>query len=624
MNSANYRPEIDGLRAIAVLAVIFFHAGFKTFSGGFVGVDVFFVISGYLITLLLISESRSQSFSLLHFYDRRIRRILPALILVMFVCLPFAWVLMNPVELRQFLMSALSVATFSSNLFFMLKTAYFDLPSETNPLLHTWTLAVEEQYYILFPLLFIVVWKFNKKIMGLLFFVVALISLGLAQWALQKYAAISFYLLPTRAWEILIGSLLAIYVSNGKKPELSPFINNLGGLLGLLLIFYPIFFYNKNTPTPSIFILIPVLGASLILLCCSQATLLGKVLSNRLLVGIGLISYSLYLWHQPIFAFSRINALNEPSYYTFLGLIIIALAISFLSWKFIEIPFRNAKQISSKKILYASAIASTFFISVGILAFYTPDVITFAKLQNKKEDIYKLDLYSLQSQSRALTNIYAKEEKNQVFLTNKIRVLVIGDSMADDFITAAMLSPKITNKFELIKLSYDDLCFDKSNIAQDCLDSRKNFNSGKLKTESDLILMLVGFDPDTKLGDFIESNQSIKNKLVIISSSHFNHPYGFAKEIGPLTPLDYQRLGKLFASQKHTNTVAGNIRASQIALTNKITYVDGYSIYCQNDQFCPFIDKSGEILIFDTAHKTPNGFNYYRERLENWFNTYHF
>jgi peptidoglycan/LPS O-acetylase OafA/YrhL len=601
MPNKNYRPEIDGLRAIAVFSVIFFHAGIKVFSGGFVGVDIFFVISGYLITLILISENEKKSFSLMQFYERRARRILPVLILLMFTCIPFAWALMNPVELRQFLMSLLSVSTFSSNIFFMLKTAYFDLPSEKNPLLHTWTLAVEEQYYIVFPILFLAIWKFNRKLLLVFICIVAGASLGLAQYSLSKYEAISFYLLPTRAWELMIGSLLAYFVSTS-SINLSKSFSQVGEFIGIMLIFYSIFFFDKNTPNPSIYLLIPTLGTALILLFSSKHTLVGTLLSYKPLVGFGLISYSLYLWHQPIFAFNRIKLPNEQSEIQFIFLIFLTVILSYVSWKFIETPFRNSERVKVKTLLYISTISSSFFIFLGLFAFYTPDVSIFAKLQKKSGDVYSLDLKKLESESRSITKIYAQDDFKSSFTTTKTRILVIGDSMADDFITAAKLSKKITSNFELKKIVYDDLCFDESNTNQDCKDARDNFATSIL----------------------LERNASIKNKLVIISSSHFNHVYGFANEIGSISPSDYQRLGLLYSKQKHMNTAISNVRAEEYAQKQEVKYIDGYSLYCEHASFCPLINKNGELLIFDTAHKTPAGLEYYRDKLENWFNSRQF
>ena len=207
-----YRAEIDGLRALAVLPVILFHAGFEWFSGGFVGVDVFFVISGYLITTIIISEMAEGKFSIANFYERRARRILPALFFVMAVSIPFAWLWLTPTDLANFGQSLVAVSTFSSNILFWLESGYFDTSAELKPLLHTWSLAVEEQYYILFPIFLMLTWRLGIKRILILLSIIFLISLGVAQYGAYHFPTATFFLLPTRGWELLVGVFAAFYL----------------------------------------------------------------------------------------------------------------------------------------------------------------------------------------------------------------------------------------------------------------------------------------------------------------------------------------------------------------------------------------------------------------------------
>jgi peptidoglycan/LPS O-acetylase OafA/YrhL len=229
----NYRREIDGLRALAVLPVILFHAGFETFSGGFVGVDVFFVISGYLITTIILTELEQGKFSLINFYGRRALRILPALFLVMLVCIQFAWFWLLPSDMKGFSQSLVTVSVFASNILFWRKSGYFDTASELKPLLHTWSLAVEEQYYILFPLFLMLFWGRGKRWMLVTLGLVSIASLAVAQWAAYAKPAVAFYLLPTRAWELLIGALAAFYLSDANRKEFGKGLSEVGG--GLVL-----------------------------------------------------------------------------------------------------------------------------------------------------------------------------------------------------------------------------------------------------------------------------------------------------------------------------------------------------------------------------------------------------
>lgn len=365
-----YRREIDGLRAIAVLPVILFHAGFKTFSGGFVGVDVFFVISGYLITTIILSDMNENRFSIVEFYERRARRILPALFFLMLCCLLPAWLWLSPKHMKEFCHSLTAISIFSSNILFWLESGYFETASELKPLLHTWSLAVEEQYYVLFPLFLMLLWRLRKRSIFTYLTSIAFLSLAAAQWGAYNKPAATFFLLPTRGWELAIGALIAFYflyrknhldlINSHKKTS------ELLGALGLLLIGYSIFSFSKATPFPSLYALIPTIGTGLIILFSSQKTMVGRFLGLKPMVGIGLISYSVYLWHQPIFVFARHRSIDEPNELRLITFSLLSIFLGFLSWRFIEIPFRNKKRFSRKNIFSLTVVFSVFFISIGL------------------------------------------------------------------------------------------------------------------------------------------------------------------------------------------------------------------------------------------------------------------
>ena len=370
-----YRKEIDGLRALAVLPVIFFHAGFTTFSGGFVGVDIFFVISGYLITTIIVDEMDKGSFSLLNFYERRARRILPALFFVMLCTLPFAWFWMLPQDLKSFSQSLLAVPLFASNVLFWLTSGYFSTASELKPLLHTWSLAVEEQYYVLFPLFLMLAWKLGKKWIISLLIIVAIVSVSAAQYGSINHPSFTFYLLPTRAFEILIGALISLYINHKQSIiSYSQSVSQSVSLAGLALVLYAIFAFDKNTPSPSLFTLIPTVGAALILVFANNKNIVGKLLGSNLFVGIGLISYSAYLLHQPLLAFARLRSINEPSNLLLGLLAILSILLGYLSWKYIETPFRKKDFVSRKKIFFYGFIASKFFIAIGLFGHFTQGI----------------------------------------------------------------------------------------------------------------------------------------------------------------------------------------------------------------------------------------------------------
>lgn len=383
-----YRAEIDGLRAFAVLPVIFFHAGFAGFSGGFVGVDVFFVISGYLITTILANELESGSFSIVRFYERRARRILPALFFVLLLTSVFAFFWLIPEEMRKYSKSLIGVIGFFSNILFWKETGYFDTSNELKPLLHTWSLSVEEQYYVFFPLLLMAFWRFSKKSIFYTVAVVLLVSLALAQWGSLKLPDAAFYLLPTRAWELMVGALAAIYLSSyrGRSPGgLGPIWLQEGlAALGLAALVYANFAFSEQTPFPGFYALVPTLGACLIILFASKNTLTGRFLSSRVFVGIGLVSYSAYLWHQPIFSLVRQRTFQEPSHIVFAGLIALTLTLSFLSWKLVEAPFRQKDTISKKTVFQLAIIGSAFFVAVGLAGYLTKGFLNLSSPQIKR------------------------------------------------------------------------------------------------------------------------------------------------------------------------------------------------------------------------------------------------
>ena len=282
-----YRDEIDGLRALAVVPVILFHAGFELFSGGFVGVDVFFVISGYLITTILIEDIENNRFSIFNFYERRARRILPTLFFVVLVCIPFAWMWMLPSQMKAFSDSLVAVSLFASNILFWRENRYWNAASVEKPLLHTWSLSVEEQYYILFPIFLFFVWRFGKNRVFWMIVMFAAMSLALTEWGWFNEPTANFYLLPSRAFELLAGSIAAFLVQKRGVQA-----SNALSLLGLAAILFAFFAYDQGTPFPSLYTLAPVIGVILLVLFAGKETLAAKLLSTKLFVGIGLISYS--------------------------------------------------------------------------------------------------------------------------------------------------------------------------------------------------------------------------------------------------------------------------------------------------------------------------------------------
>ena len=364
-----YRPEIDGLRAVAVIPVIFYHAGIQLFSGGFVGVDVFFVISGYLITSIIIADLEVGAFSIVKFYERRARRILPALFFVLAVCFPVAWGLLIPNYFMDFAVSVAGVVTFTFNFMAAKRVGYFDTAADLQPLLHTWSLAVEEQFYLFFPLLLVILWRLGKPVVISALIIIATISVYQMQWIYTgpQESSRAYYLLVTRGWELLAGAFIAFWFARNNGVKGSQFLS----ITGLGLLVYAIFFFDKQTPFPSFYTFIPVVGTVMVIIGTSAKTLPYRFLSNRFVVGAGLISYSAYLWHFPIFVFARHVELSEPSAPVMFALTALSIVLAYFSWRFVEAPFRAQGGLSRRFVFGSAGALSAIYILLGTVIYYS-------------------------------------------------------------------------------------------------------------------------------------------------------------------------------------------------------------------------------------------------------------
>ncbi|MEP7702670.1 acyltransferase family protein [Paraglaciecola sp. 25GB23A] len=358
-----YRKDIDGLRAVAVIPVILYHSGSEFFIGGYLGVDIFFVISGFLITSILAHDLSHNKYSIMRFYERRARRILPALFSVLFVTTVIAYFMLGPEELKSYSQSLVSVNGFASNIYFYLTSGYFATASEELPLLHTWSLAVEEQFYVIFPILMSILWFSRKSLLSTLF-ILSGASFITCLILIDSDPSANFYLLPSRAWELFVGAIVALNyqtlaaVKSNTRQILSA--------LGIFLLIFSLTVLNKNLAHPGFPTLLPVIG-TLLIIAFAKNTFTAQILSIRPLVFIGLISYSLYLWHQPIFAILRIKSLDSPSDLAFLLAITLSLIAAWLSYRIIESPFRQKDFLNQKQIFTLSVIGLLFFITIGIL-----------------------------------------------------------------------------------------------------------------------------------------------------------------------------------------------------------------------------------------------------------------
>ena len=353
-HALSYRPEIDGLRALAILPVVLFHYGLGPFRGGFVGVDVFFVISGYLITALIHGEMEDGRFSIVRFYERRVRRIFPALFAMLAVASVAAGIILFPYDLVRYAKSLLATAAFASNFEFWNEAGYFDVAAAGKPLLHLWSIAVEEQFYLLFPLV-LLAFRRTSWLLGAVGAIFAA-SFALGIWGVAHAPSATFYLLPARAWELMLGALLAL----GAIPALANrAIAEALVVLGILLIGFAVVAFNPEMPFPGPAALIPCAGAALIIYATSFGeTWTGKALSLRPVVFVGLISYSLYLWHWPVLVLTRYLAFRNLTNLESACLVALSFALAVLSWQFVEKPFCARSFRVSRRTLLAGAVAA--------------------------------------------------------------------------------------------------------------------------------------------------------------------------------------------------------------------------------------------------------------------------
>lgn len=360
-----YRRDIDGLRAIAVIAVVLYHAFPSLIQGGFIGVDIFFVISGFLISSILLRELQSGTFSIAKFYARRIIRIFPALIVVLAACLAFGWFALLGEEYRSLAKHTLAGAGFVSNLVFWSETSYFDVASEAKSLLHLWSLGVEEQFYLLWPLLLLLFTRARTHV-PLAICATIVLSFALNLFQATHNPTADFYSPLTRVWELSAGALLACK-PNHWKPS-SRLVNALS-ILGAALIIAGFVTITSNHVFPGVLALVPVTGATLLIAAGPQGVINRLILSNRMMVGIGLISFPLYLWHWPLLSFPRIIESATASASIRIAAVLLALTLSWLTYKFIETPIRTGaiSRTKSVRLLWCSmlaiAVAATFVFS---------------------------------------------------------------------------------------------------------------------------------------------------------------------------------------------------------------------------------------------------------------------
>lgn len=640
----NYRRDIDGLRAVAVISVILYHGNFSLFnypmlSGGYLGVDIFFVISGYLISSIIIHEIiNTGSFSFSYFYQRRIRRIVPVFLFMIIISLPFAWIIFYPHELISYSKSVIYSLFFFSNFFFwQTSISYFALESFNLPLLHTWSLSIEEQFYIFFPIFVIFIFKFNKKFFFIYLIIFFILSLLVSDYASRNHPSFNYYMIFTRAWELLAGSILAyLEIIKKKRTNFNTDNNNFLTFFGFVLIILSLLFFDSTTRHPSLLTFIPIFGVCLIIWFSFKEEIVTKILSSKFLVGIGLISYSLYLWHFIIFTFIYIYFDIEkiPFYW-----LIIIFFISTLSYFFIEKPFRNKKN-DFKNIFFLLIFFSVIIFIINLIIIYNKGFIERFRISNN----YILD-----------KNYYMNENNNfefnyiYKFLDNdKLNVLIVGNSHAEDLMEIFSFSKKLndTYNFNLVSpikrdgdYNYQISCFYNFLLYNStyCENSENKEFTKNIETQyknSNVVLLSTRwlFEDMKYLEKIVNIVKKDNKTLVIIDNliqldtytqnnwnilDYFVSKNKRIPDQKELIEIEKQTFKQLESYEKI------NLELEKFAIENSIKFLSKKDFLCdQQLKRCDVMTDKGFKIFWDHAHITSEGAKYLSKKIDNisWFN----
>lgn len=575
-----HRKEIDGLRAVAVVPVVLFHAGLPSFSGGFVGVDVFFVISGFLITTIILEDLSEKRFSLLEFYERRARRILPALIVVVSASLPIAWFVMLPDPLENFGQSVVATMLSLNNVLLTLTSGYWELASEFKPLLHTWSLGVEEQFYLLFPIIMLAAYPKLQAKTVVVVWMIAIASFAAAVILTPDFPRGSFFLLHTRAWELGLGALAAFWIRSRPLPA-----SDALGALGLLLIGFSVFTFDQETIHPSFSTLIPTLGTVLILLFAKDGNRTSKVLSFSPFVTIGLISYSLYLWHYALLAFGRIISFEEPSIAFVISLITAAILLSFLTWKFVEQPFRDRERVTRSQLVIFCTITIVGLSLAGFALHYGKG-FPGRFFENSKEAVAGMQI-SYNERIRA----YDKREFDDHAGAN---VLIVGNSQARDFANILLETGHLNDQNLIYKTgsgacNRDDLSTEKQTI----------FDGADL-------VFFVATSVSEACIQAIQSESQTQKQVFFVGPKHFGYNLNAF--------LRVPREERPTAKSKIIDPIA---RAND---RNRMTvpedrYIDLINYASNDGRHIRVFDNNGAILSADRVHITQAGARFFAEQI---------
>ncbi len=614
----NYRADIDGLRAIAVIPVILYHAGIGDIDGGFLGVDIFFVISGYLITNILLNEKFLNTFSLINFYNRRARRILPPLCLMLFITSICAYLLMIPSQLGDYGQSLIASLTFLANVYFWMKTNYWGQAAELTPLIHIWSLGIEEQFYLLFPMILLICK--NRKQIFISLSLVGLASLSsMLFFYNQGYVSEAFYLLPFRMWELIAGALSAMLALRLTQSEDSP-IRNYLSIASLLLLAIALVVFDRNTH-PALLYPIPILACCF--LVANSRSVIAKCLSFKPLVYIGSISYGLYLFHQPALAFTRIYTFGNPSILDIASSLVACLLLAAASYSLLELPIKKGDVTS--KVFYSCTL-SIIILLIGFGAYLT---ITnglrdykFSKMDIASATLFKQLEVAKQGRHAMWEGVI--DQSSTPFLPKKGRkILFLGDSMSEDlYITSLDHQKKSHDLNQYKRLKLDDACFkfisefDHTSLQdQSCKKQISTLiNSDLLKDSTDIVIANLWDANNVGTISNIFPLEAVKGKNIIFYA---------APTFTDMTSLLYYlsksgqssqdaRFKNFIYQNRNERRLSINKAIEKIATKNKTSFINAFDFYCLDaTKTCTLFGKDDAPWIIDGMHLSANGINFF-------------
>jgi peptidoglycan/LPS O-acetylase OafA/YrhL len=575
-----HRTEIDGLRTFAVMPVLLSHAGFTWCSGGYVGVDVFFVISGFLITRIVLDELAAGTFSTLRFYERRARRILPAVFVVMIACLAAGWPLMSADAYQNLGQSVVATTLFANNVLLALTSGYWDMESSFKPLLHTWSLGAEEQYYAVVPLVLMLVHRFARSHAGLAIAAIGVVSFALCLWSIERAPVANFYMLHTRAWELAVGGLASAWLRDRADREPS---SDLLAALGLAMILAASAAFPAALPSPSPWTLLPVIGTALILIYCREG-LTHRLLTWRPIVFLGLISYSTYLWHQPLFAFLRVYSLRQPESWQFGLLIVPTLLLAWLSWRFVEAPFRDRRRVSRRKLVAALAPVAAALVAFGALLHVAGGLPWRLPVAPGSPPTGSYKRYNM------AVFTYFKDR----FSPGKSRkLLVVGNSTARDLVNMVHEA----KQFPGYEIVYRD------DISPCDADGFSAVQSGLVRSAT--LIAVAGPKRECDWRKLV-TREEFRDKIVFVG------PRDFGDNLNPFARLPLDRRAGARATMSDATISASERWRARIPVE---IYVDVVRRLSADGRTVPIFDDSGRMLSEDRKHVTRPGALYVGKRV---------